>query len=696
MHNRFWFRNWGIAALRLCTCFLFSCILLLAFWIRVQCVGALPDEQFTGYDAYFYYWQAQLISEHGRLPERDMDRWVPIGRDLGQTLNLYGYVLAYTHEAVASVFRNVLLYHVTLYAPVVCFCIGLSVLCFFLYHTFGSLFATIVGVLLATLPGTIDRSTAGFSDRDAWCLMLGILVVTTYLMSLQARHPRSRLFWTLASGFTVFLGGLSWEGFGVFLSVILLVEFWRFLTSETEKGLGLYLIWVCTFVPTLFFASPAYQNGQFFATHLSAFMLVPPIVLLGVRVLRHLLITKFFLVRGLGTWVDKHLPQSPRTLALGLTFTSLAIAVGYVIMQLDTFASTTVPFSQSRVMQTVGELEAPHYNYWIIRYGSIFIVGSLGMVLTPSTLWKRQGILLSISLALFTFTTFFRQPLDRLWGAPLGNVFFGIAIACCAVGLLLTAWRRRTKGANEFAFIAFIAWSLLWIALSRDAKRYDFFIGVPLAFFTAMFLHLLAQTLSEKLYQTVYITDRFRQNFKDSTLKTVFATILLTVLMCLPINHAHTYRALRDVKEIRKAIPGTGPIAEAFLWLKKLRRKNSDIIVAAHWRYGSQLNVLSGVKTITDQDHYIQHWIHLFNIYVQFTVSERETLEFLKTHNATHLLLTKESIKKAILQKTPSDAFIPIYPKDDPAAKAEVTIWEIHYPPDIQPNPKYLATKPKE
>ena len=82
-------------------------VLLLAFWIRVQGVGNIPAGQFTETDGYFYYWQAQLISEQGHLPARDMHRWLPIGRDLGQTLNLYGYVLAYTHKTLAWIFPNI-------------------------------------------------------------------------------------------------------------------------------------------------------------------------------------------------------------------------------------------------------------------------------------------------------------------------------------------------------------------------------------------------------------------------------------------------------------------------------------------------------------------------------------------------------------------------------------------------------------
>ena len=186
-------------------------VLVLACWIRTPSRERIPDGQFTETDGYFYYWQAQLISKHGHLPARDMHRWLPAGRDLGQTLNLYGYILAYTHKIVTWGFPNITLYHITFYTPVVCFCIGLGALCLFLYQIYGLFFASSIGVLLATLPGSIERSAAGFGDRDALCLMIGILAVITYLTSLRAERPRHQLLWTLISGFTVFLGGISWE-----------------------------------------------------------------------------------------------------------------------------------------------------------------------------------------------------------------------------------------------------------------------------------------------------------------------------------------------------------------------------------------------------------------------------------------------------------------------------------------------------
>lgn len=652
-------------------------ILCLAAFIRLQGITNVPSGQLTESDGYFYYWQAQLISEHGKLPERDMRRWLPLGRDLTQTLNLYGYILAYVHKGIAWVFPKVTLYHVTIYTPVVCFCSGLGALCLFFYRTFGILFSSIVGVLLATLPGAINRSTAGFGDRDSWCLMLGILTLITYLASLQSQQPRKRLLWTLASGFAMFLGGISWEGFGVFLSIILLVEVWRFLTSETEDRLGLYLIWTCTFVPPLYLMSPAYRSGQGFATHIAALMLVPPLVLLVIRYLRYLLITK-------APFAEK-LRLHARTLAFGLTLASITLALGYILMQSKTLVDTTVPFSQSALMQSIEELENTFLAYWMTHYGSIFVLGSLGIAMALFRFWRGRGLVFAAPLVLFTGTTFYRSVLDPLLGTSVVNIEFGIAIATCVIGFLVLAWRRQGAVENEFIYIAFTLWFLFWVALARDAKRYNFFVGVSIAFFTADILLFLATFYANKVKRCV----------PKLLLRPAISILILTLILFYSPVGGHANRALPAAIKSRRAIPGKGSLARAFDWMKDNLSRSA--VVAAHWNYGSQLNVLAGVKTVVDQDHYIPHWIGLYRQHINFAKTEREALEFLRSHRATHLMLTgKETTTAPFLRGEPSRAFVPIYPKDN-FGEALVKVWEIRYPPSIRSNPKYLATKfPRE
>ena len=661
-------------------------ILCLAFWIRLQGASNIPSGQFTGNDAYFYYWQASLISENGQLPERDMHRWLPLGRDLGQTLNLYGYVLAYVHKLLTLVFSDISLYHVCLYMPPLCFCIGIGGLCLFVYHTHGLLFSSSVGVILATLPGTIERSAVGFADRDSWCLMLGILAIVTYLVSLQAHRTRSRFLWTLVSGITVFLGGMSWEAFGVFVSVILFVELWRFLSTKNEIGLGFYLLWVSVFVPTLYLASPAYRNGYGFAEHLFAFVLVPPVMLFAIRALRYLLITQW---RGWRfTYADKLRPYA-RTLALGLTLASVALAIGYVLIQRDTFVETTVLSSENKLMQVVGELRAPDLNYWVFRYGSTFIFGSIGLIICITQLGTGYFLRLP-PFFLFTLTTFFREPLEKfLWNASQNTLFSFLIITYCIVSFLLTVRLEKTSGNKHLTSVAFIAWFLIWGSLARDARRFDLFLGVSLAFFTTEAIRYMTHTFSEKIWHSKYTTDTFRADVPRPRLKTIFALVLIGFILFYPHTGGHALRTLASSRKMHPASPKEPPVVKAFRWMKAELPQTA--VVASNWRYGSKLNVLGGVKTIIDPDHYIQNWIYLYNRYVLHTPHWKEALAFLKTHQATHLMITNKRPPKYVRSDPILNAFVPVYPTEN-FEKSMVKVWEIHYPSDIQTDPKYLKT----
>ena len=662
---------------------LLGAILLVAFWIRIQGVPNIPEGQFTGNDPYVHYWQAQIVSEQGRLPARDMHRWLPLGRDYGQSLNAYAYGVAYTHKAITILFPNVSLYQVSLFSPAVCFVLGLAVLCLFLHRSFGLLFSSVVGIFLATLPGVVERSAAGFSDRDSWCLMLGIFAVTTYIASLQTQHRRWRLFLTLASGFSIFLGGMSWEGFGVFVSVILVMELWRFITAEEEKGLRLYSLWVCTFVPTLYLASPAYRSGEGFTKHLFAFVLIPPLVLLGIRALRHFLITKSSLA-------EKFRPHA-RNLSLGLVLASFALALGYVWMQLNTFASTTIPLSQNELMQTVGELNKPDYRYWVFRYGSLFFLGSLGFISAGIHLWKNNGTVLAVFIFFFMLTTFFRARLETFLGASGCNILFFTSLASISLLLLFIARRHGESQGQELVYVAMAAWFLVWVALSRDARRHDFFIGLPIAFFTADLIRRVGPYIIENLKNAQFLSAGFKERLPLRVIKIVITVIIVASLMYWKPAGEHATRAIAAATRMRQANPGDSEAAKTFEWIKA--ELSPKAVVAARWGFGSMLNVLGGVKTVIDQDHYIQYWILLFNKHVRDATDARVALAFLKTHGATHLMLTQRQPPEVFLQGELSEAFVPVYPTEN-FTEASVKVWEIYYPSDIQSNPKYLATEP--
>ena len=789
---------------------LLFCILFLTFWIRIQGVERIPNGRFTENDAYLYHWQANIIAEHGKLPARDMHRWLTRGRDNTQLLSLYAYAIAYTHK----VFPWWSLYQIQLYLPVLCFTLGLGVFFLFLARTFGIVFASIVALLLVTLPGSIERSAASFGDRDAWCWMLGTLAVTSYLWKEQMAPGHRRIIATLLSGFIVFLGGLSWEAFGLFVLIILAAELWKFCTTDTEKHLKEYVLYILMFVPWLYLISPAYRSGYSFTTHLFALTLLPPVAVFALRGLRALILKYYPPMR-----------HHPRKLAGGLTLLGIVVGAGYIFLQYGAFETTAFTVFESQLMKNVGELADPTFRFWHRRYGAIFILGSLGWIIASLHFWKWKGLPLACSLALFTATTFFREHLSNWIGDSPCNTLFLVSLATTAAALTIAGFRRKAHAAcprdsgdkekwkvgeillTERVTIATLAWFLLWVALARGGKRYDFFIGLPLAYGTAWLLWFSPAHLIQTLKDAKILSLPLKERHITAT----FAiTVLILVFFWTPLG-GHITRASYASAQMRQPTPGQGtPLEQTLTWMKTALPQNT--VVAANWGYGSRLNVFGGVKTITDQDHYLPHWIQDYYRHVFCAQSEREALEFLKTHKATHLMLTERGVtirapdyssigsenndrkfaytpllllpdkrlslikqthflyidpidlrsppetltahlkngdiaqlpyvvfqdaqrhiyktandaathggvilyytKEGYLQKAKylrtvgwnslairlyfrgemSDIFVPVYSTNG-GDSAAFKIWEIHYPPDIQPNPKYLATEPEE
>ena len=156
---------------------------------------------------------------------------------------------------------------------------------------------------------------------------------------------------------------------------------------------------------------------------------------------------------------------------------------------------------------------------------------------------------------------------------------------------------------------------------------------------------VLSNTLSEKLKHFRYVPDVFKRNIPQALLKSSLACILLALLLFWPPVGAHTNLSLYAAGEMRDPLPGDSALADAINWMQIALSDNT--VVAANWEYGNQLNVLGGVKTVTDPDHYLPNWIHLYFRHVYAAQSEIEALEFLKTHEVTHLLLTKVDLLHA-------------------------------------------------
>ena len=435
------------------------------------------------------------------------------------------------------------------------------------------------------------------------------------------------------------------------------------------------------FVPWLYLLCPAYHRGGGFSSHVTAFLLFPPLVMLGFRTLR------YYFTRG--HRFTKFIAEqvSARAVALVICAVCLLTGIVYLALQRETFAQSIVPFSDADVMDTVGELRSPADVHWYHRYGGVLFLASGCLIAGATRLWGKKAVLLAGTLALFTATIFLRQYLYHVLSPLVCEYLFYGAVAFTPITALGVAVLRTESVKHEQTYIAMAAWLLLWLGLARDAQRYDFFIGVPLAFFAAIAIQSVAGRLDRRLKtsreakQMDEITEtspsqpsqkkgkaRKRKNgtktrgkrgrehratqlpffTQHALVKTGITLVsLVFILFWEPPGSTARHGLARRGHATRitpaNVLPGRDTVMTAACqWLHTHHARNA--VIAADWTHGNYLNVLGGVKTVTDPDHFIVHWIDLYEEHVTAAQTEHEALQFLKTRHATHLLLTEENV----------------------------------------------------
>ncbi len=576
--------------------------------------------------------------------------------------------------------------------------------------------------------------------------------------------------------------------------------------------------------------SPAYHQGSGFTSHVSAFLLFPPLVMLLLRTFR------YFLTRGHHS-VSKFIEEQISARAISLVFCAMCLLIGiaYLGLKRQTFVQSIVPFSGASVMETVGELKSPHDIFWYGRYGHVLLIASLCLIVGCVRLWSKKALILAFTLSLFIAATFLRQYLYHILSPVICEYLFYGAVAFTLIAALGVAALRTEPVQHEHTYVAFTFWLLLWLGLARDAQRYDFFIGVPLACFAAISIQFITTRFSQRIARIKKDEKEEGRNGRKQSITHAWtkvgmtcACLALILFWELPSNRPFPGLAKRGYETQiapEHVFPGKDtPMANACQWVSE--HLSAGKVVAAPWSYGHMFNVLGGVKTVIDPDHFIVHWIDLYEEHVSAAASEHEALEFLKTHHVTHLLLTEEDVRyiasknmgpdeqpehplymvpliprapigsphyrmvpahknapinfveidfhhdpatvvtrlkngktaklpyikhfgktnghthddhaetdvhaeesnnenggilhlfdsktqqEAIYYLSPrswnslavklffrdehSEAFVPVYPEEGTETSAKVKIWEIHYPPDTEENPKYLAKSPKK
>lgn len=513
---------------------LLSSSLFLCVFIRTTNLPHLEETYLLGTDSYRFLRQADLIVSQGHLPDVDAQRWQLEGRDLSTSLNLFSYVLAYTYRFLHSVFPNINLYTVAVYAPIVCYALCLLVLFVLWRDVFDTSTALLAVNFTAIFPSlNLHRSAAGFADRDTFVLLLWLMMFLFYLKAESALpKPKSSsvttsktsvgkpisYFYAAVSGIAGGLIALSWEGVGlaiVILSIWIIVRVLRGRFSR--QSASLYVTWYLCFTVLAFIFTRVYHNIWIPYAFLT--IVIPTITLFCI-------LTFFGKENPATAKTEKPVSLWKRLLEFarysnihrclfGCVITTFLLA-GFVLLQspdieetfrrlFDNFVS---PLGQSRLMLTVSELFDLKGIRFVSRYSVIALAAMAGCGVLVYNFFSKESVIFRLTLIGFeialggTLLSLFLTNTDVSF-----NIFgFSFLIGGIIIGIAYILRTGDNLGNNKSLLV--LIWIFVGLASSRGAERYLFFIDpvfavlVSLLFFTVLRRCMSVQIENDSYEQT--------------------------------------------------------------------------------------------------------------------------------------------------------------------------------------------------
>ncbi len=633
--------------------FLTAFFVVLATKMRTANLDFLKDVTTGKYislalDPYLFQRYGQDLAQTGSLIIPDMLRSAPIGADIPANISLIPYMNYFIYKISSFFNPSITFDFIHVIYPVIFFFLSMIVFFLLVDRLFNKRTAMIATALLAFFPSFLYRTTAGFSDKEPMGVFFMFTAFYLFVLSWQARSNKLTILLGALSGLSTILLWLTWGGVKfVFLifGLYMIVEF--FLGKVEKKDILSYSSWFLVSILTLVFMFGQSVTGLFTS------------ITTAFSVFAFFLITVDWLVfkknlwrlgRGIESFVKGRLPMPIVTLCLTLIF---ALVMLFVFLGPSTIADIfrsiysglLETMQVGRVAVTVAEQRQPYIIDWINEFGALFFwMFFLGSILLFNEMLKplkKYAKYLTIGYTLFLFAFIFSRyssgsnvlngstPFSKF--LYLGSL---IAFALLIVGAYLIAYYKKNKVLSKISKIdkkytfVFI-WFLLLIVAARSAIR--------LIFIFSPIICLIAAHFISSLYE----------KGKSASNKYVKILLILSVILLLVLPVRGTL--VNYMGQTNNAVSVSGP-SYGIQWQHGMEwvRDNTleDAIFAHWWDYGYWIQTGGRRATITDGGHNVGYWDYLVGRHVLTAQNETEALEFLISHNATHLLIISDEIGK--------------------------------------------------
>ncbi len=633
-------------------------------------------------DPFLFLRWAKYIVEHGYLFAVDTMRYSPIGFDVSNEVVLHPYLIAWFHK-LASFFGSVSVEQSAVLYPV--FMFALTVIAFFFlvrkmfYDELGPLYSNLIALLssifLTVIPSFLPRTIAGIPEKEASGFLFLFLALYFFISSWKAENIKFRTIHAVLAAVSTALMAFVWGGYTYIYLTIALGTFIAFVLGKVKKNEFIsYAIWLILSIIIIGSLSGRYSFSVLFS---STTTLIPISLLL--LIVFHYIIFSTRIKRYLEHDKLANIPKPVISIALAVILGIILalIVLGPAFIK-DKFADITKPLItpiSDRVGVTVAENKQPYFIEWQGSFGpsayDAIANTPLVKILTSLITQGVANFLSSIpiifwlffigSICLYSFLLRFFDRKARLI-STLSYLFFLFA-------LIFSRYSSSSKlnGTNTFSILLYLIGvaSLVLVfgyyyyqySKKNEQDRFTkidmglillfslFFFSIVSARGAVRLIMVLVPAASILASYLLFVTiNFFRNSRKTGKYKIISCVLLIIVLFSLLSSAFILYEQSKATA--RSYVPSSYTVQwqKAMGWVRENTPENS--VFAHWWDYGYWLQSIGERATVLDGGNSIPYWNYLMGRYALTGSSSREAVDFLYSHNATHLLIDSTDIGK--------------------------------------------------
>ncbi len=642
-------------------CILLAGIIFLAVRIRTSNLPLLKDVT-TGtwtlgpdLDPFLFLRWAKYIVAHGSLFAVDKMRYAPTGARTTEEYLLHPYMIAWFHNVLSFLGLSDSVTYSAIIYPV--FFFAITIIAFFLLtkeifrHYLGDkksgIIALIASFFLSVFSVLLPRTIAGIPEKESAGFFFMFIAFYFFLASWNSKKEFSRYTLAFLAGLSTALMANIWGAYVYIYLGIAAPALIAFLVGKVgKKEICTYAVWLFTSFLIISFSSKFSLTDLFTSTYTSS-----SIVVLFIIVIHFVLFStkiKIYSERDYFSKIPKRALSLIISLIILFILSFIFFGPHFLINELSDIKNQLVKPATSRLIQTVAENKQPDFTEWSQNFGPIykgfpitfwlFFFGSIYLFYSIlKEFYKKDRMLLTLSYVYLLVAVIF----TRYSGSSIFNgenfisvfVYFSGFIVFL-LSILFYSYKYYKKDEFDkvksinFNFLFIFIFTLFTIISARGLIRLVMLLAIPVSIIISYFA-----------VSVFYDLRKWKESYK------LFSWLIIGFILLLTIFSG--YALYNNVSsEAAQYAPASynQQWQKAMFWVRE--NTSPDAVFAHWWDYGYWVQSIGERATILDGGNLRSYWNHLIGRYVLTGTSNREALEFLYAHNATHLLIDSTDIGK--------------------------------------------------